>query len=61
MKVEIPENWSAEQADAVLDLLSVLESAIWSEYEQQLVALATRQANEPIHHDDEIEDDVFPF
>ncbi len=61
MKVEISEYWSAEQADAVLDFLHDLECAIWNAYEKPLIELATRHANAPIHHDDELDDDAFPF
>lgn len=61
MKVEIPEHWSAQQAEAVLDTLYALECAIWRAYEQPLVDLATRQANNPIHHDDDFGDNDIPF
>jgi hypothetical protein len=59
--IPIPENWTAEQAEAVLDILYALENAIIMAYEQPLICLATRQASEPIHHDDDLDDGVFPF
>ena len=61
MKLVIPQHWSVEQADAVLELIDMLESAIWDTYEKPLVELAIRQANEPIQHDDDFTDDAIPF
>ena len=56
----IPEHWTAEQAEAVLDILHALENAIIAAYEQPLIGLATRQATEPRDRD-ALDDDVFPF
>jgi uncharacterized protein YktA (UPF0223 family) len=61
MKVEIPEHWSAEQADMVLDFLEKLESAIWRAYEKQLIDLQILKANEPIHDDYDEGSDSIPF
>jgi uncharacterized protein YktA (UPF0223 family) len=61
MKIDVPEHWSAEQADVVLDFLEKLESAIWRAYEKQLIDLQILKANEPMHDDYEIDEEPIPF
>jgi uncharacterized protein YktA (UPF0223 family) len=61
MKVEIPEIWSAEQANAVLEFLDKIESAIWLAYEKKLIDLEILKANEPNHDDYEIDEEPIPF
>ena len=59
--IPIPEYWTAEQADAVLDFLYALESAIFLAYERSLCDLGTRQASAPESCDDETNEDLIPF
>ena len=62
--LEIPDDWSAEQALAVWELLNALADRIWACYEQPLVALLRadlehdRDVNQPDLFDP---DDALPF
>jgi hypothetical protein len=62
--LEIPDDWSAEQALAVWELLNALADRIWACYEQPLVALLRadlehdRDDNQPDLFDP---DDSIPF
>ena len=42
----IPENWSAEQALLVLDLLEELHTAVWDAYDESLGPLLRKQCEE---------------
>ncbi len=44
--VPIPENWSAEQALLVLDLLEELHKAVWDVYEEPLGPILRKQHEE---------------
>jgi hypothetical protein len=41
-RLRIPQNWSAEQALAVLDLLDTCYDAVWSAYEERVTELILR-------------------
>jgi hypothetical protein len=62
--LEIPDDWSPEQALAVWELLNALADRIWACYETQLVALL-RADLEPAHDDHQPDlfdpDDSIPF
>ena len=45
--VTVPEGWTADQAEAVLDFLFALETAVFNAYERALVERAIREANGP--------------
>ena len=47
----IPAHWTAEQADAVFEILFDLETAIFAAYKDPLVRLAIREAQEPTSND----------
>lgn len=58
----IPEGWTVEQAEAVLDFLYELENAVFLAYERPLTRRAFLEAcAPPPHDDDEYEDDTIPF
>ena len=62
--VEIPDDWSAEQALAVWELLNAVADQIWARYEGPLVALL--RADLEHDHDDKQPDlfdpdDSIPF
>jgi hypothetical protein len=62
--LEIPDDWSAEQALAVWELLNAMANRIWTCYEQPLVALL--RADLEHDHDDKQPDlfdpnDPIPF
>lgn len=61
MRIEIPDHWSAQQAQAVLDILYDLECAIWRHYTKPLTDLARANPNEPLDHDIDLDDDNIPF
>lgn len=57
----IPAHWTAEQADAVFEILFDLETAIFEAYKDPLVSLAIREAQEAtsndLHHKLDVDDD----
>ena len=59
-----PEDWSPQQALAVLDLLDALQQAIWKRYETVLVPLCIEQLHQDCGIDgkkeEELDDDI-PF
>jgi hypothetical protein len=60
--IEIPIDWTAAQADAVFEFLSILATAVWDAYDNQLTEIAQAQAlssriNESVSGDD----DDYPF
>ena len=71
--LEIPKNWSAEQALAVLDLLDACYDAVWSAYEERVTEFILRNEQyrgtgelrrqvdlAPPNGDDDPDDDI-PF
>jgi len=65
MTMSIPSDWTAEQAEAVLDFLSAFEGAIWDIYEERLIAKAAGEAAVPLeppeHNPPCDEEDELPF
>ena len=72
-QLRIPQNWSAEQALAVLDLLDACYDAVWSAYEERVTELILRDEQHrataqqqrqtelaPPNADDDPDDDI-PF
>ena len=60
--VSVPHGWTVEQAEAVLDFLHELETAVFLAYERPLTQRAYLEACAPPPHDeDEHEDDPIPF
>lgn len=65
-RLVIPTHWTAAQADAVLELLGALSSAIFEAYEGPLVALAQLDLTAPPDDDHDSRpgpdcDDDIPF
>ena len=62
--LEIPDDWSAEQALAVWELLNEMANRIWTCYEPPLVALL-RADLQPVHDDNQPDlfdpNDSIPF
>ena len=42
----VPDNWTAEQALAIHDLLERLTTAIWNRYEKEILPLIVSEPNE---------------
>jgi hypothetical protein len=62
--IPIPEGWTVEQAEAVLDFLHALETAVFVAYEEPLTQRAYLEACAPPPHDDDYDlddDDLIPF
>ena len=59
--IEIPEHWTAEQADAVIDFIHALETAVFLAYEKSLTDLAVHQSVEVEEPITDLDDDGIPF
>lgn len=60
--LKIPEDWSAEQTLAILDLLEALHQAIWSVYDDRLVPIiACRDQIESLAEEVAAHDDFEPL
>ena len=62
----IPNDWTPEQAQAVIELLDDLRQRIWAHYQMQLIDLYREQrgfedAEPPDTHDDQHAGDEQPF
>lgn len=62
----VPDSWTVDQAEAVLDFLFVLEAAVFNAYERPIVERAVREASGPhpidVDCDDDLEtDNPIPF
>ena len=60
--LQLPDNWSAEQAWSVVEFLYQLETLVWDAYEEQLLELVGPDPPEPPDADptSELDDDI-PF
>ena len=45
--LRVPDGWTVDQAEAVLDFLFVLEAAVFNAYERPIVERAIREASGP--------------
>jgi hypothetical protein len=54
----VPDSWTVDQAEAVLDFLFVLEAAVFNAYERPIVERAIREASGP--HPVDVYDDADP-
>lgn len=43
-KLEVPNNWSGEQAWAIVELIAILNESIWDTYEDKLLDHPRRKA-----------------
>jgi len=41
--IEIPLDWTAEQADAVFEFLSIIETAVFDAYDKEITGIAQHQ------------------
>ena len=63
--LQLPDNWSEEQAWAVLEFIRQLEAIIWDAYEEQFVTLCgppgidNNETTEPVSILDPNPDDIF--
>ncbi len=55
--LQLPEDWTPEQALAVYELLNALAESVWISYEPQLVQLIVSE----IQQDDAPQPDLFDF
>ena len=45
--IPVPAHWTAEQANAIIDLLDLVRDAIWQRYRKKILAEAMGQQHEP--------------
>ena len=55
--LQIPDDWSAEQAWSVMEFIYQLESIVWDTYEEQLLEFFGPDPPEP-PDDDPIDDEI---
>jgi len=59
--ISIPEDWTVEQAEVVLDFLHAVETAVFVAYERPLTERAVLEASGPHPLDVDADDDSIPF
>lgn len=58
--LQIPDNWSAEQACSVMEFIYQLEKLVWDAYEEQLLEFFGPDPPDPLDDDpiDDLGDDI---